>query len=151
MREFCRPDSFDLVANVYTSFGYFEDRAEDERTARNFHESLAPGGALVMSLTSKEVLAGKFRSRGWEERDGAYMLEERSVEDDWSWMENRWVVVRDGETREFDVSHRLYSAYELRELLEGVGFDDVDVYGDLGGSAFDEDADSLVVVARKSE
>lgn len=150
MRAFRRPDTFDLAVNVYTSFGYFEDRADDERVARNVYESLVPGGRFLMTLTSKEVLAGKFEERGWVEQDGAYMLEERAVTDDWSWMENRWIAIRDGETREFDVSHRLYSAYELTDLLGRAGFDTVDVYGDLDGSAYDEDAEHLVVVAARS-
>ena len=83
MRAFARPEAFDLVLNVYTSFGYFEDRTDDRRTARNFHESLAEGGRLVMSLTSKEVLAGTFRKRTWSEQDGTYLLEEHEVRDDW--------------------------------------------------------------------
>ena len=29
MREFFRPDAFQLVVNLYTSFGYFEDPADD--------------------------------------------------------------------------------------------------------------------------
>jgi SAM-dependent methyltransferase len=150
MREFCRPETFDALVNVYTSFGYFEDRADDERTARNFYDSLVPGGTLVMSLTSKEVLAGKFEKRTWGERDGTYVLEEREVTDDWNWMENRWLVVADGEVREFTVSHRLYSAYELTQLLERVGFGEVSVYGDLDGADYDESAERLVVLARKN-
>jgi hypothetical protein len=34
-------------------------------------------------------------------------------------------------------------------LLEGVGFDDVEVYGDLDGSDYGPEADRPVVVARK--
>jgi SAM-dependent methyltransferase len=149
MREFRRSEAFDAVLNLYTSFGYFEDREDDERTARNFYESLAPDGALVMSLTSKEVLPGKFEKRTWGEQDGAYVLEEHEVTDDWSWMENRWVVVDDGDATEFTVSHRLYSAFELSELLKRVGFSDVTAYGDLEGAKYDQNAEKLVVVARK--
>lgn len=149
MREFRQRRSFDLVCNLYTSFGYFADQDDDERTVRNFYESLKPGGTLVMDLASKELLARDFEERTWDERDGAYVLEEHNVTDDWTWMENRWIVVDDGETREFEVSHRLYSAAELGELLERVGFGEVSVYGDFAGSAYDETAERLVVVAEK--
>lgn len=148
MREFRRPESFDAILNLYTSFGYFEEREDDERTARNFYESLAAGGTLVMSLTSKETLPKKFEKRTWEERNGCYMLEEHDISDDWSWMENRWIIVDDS-VKEFTVSHRLYSAFELSELLERVGFDAVSVYGDFEGSDYDENATQLVIVARK--
>lgn len=151
MREFSRPKSFDVVLNLFTSFGYFEDPADDERTARNFYESLRPGGALAMDLTSKEVVAADFRERSWDERDGTYLLEEHEVQDGWSWMDNRWVVVDPGEgtVDEFDVSHRLYSAAELKALLERVGFEEVRVYGDHEGADYDDDAERLVVVAGK--
>jgi SAM-dependent methyltransferase len=149
MREFVRPDTYDLALNVFTSFGYFEDRADDRRTARNLYESLRPDGRLLMELTSKELLAAKYQERGWEERDGDYMLEERTVTDDWSWMDNRWVLVADGETHEYEVSHRLYSARELSDLLADVGFADVSVYGDWTGSEFGPDAERMVVVAQK--
>ena len=46
MREFVRPSAFDLVINLYTSFSYFRDPAEDRRVLENIHESLVPGGAI---------------------------------------------------------------------------------------------------------
>lgn len=149
MRTFRRPESFDAILNLYTSFGYFEQRDDDERTALQFYESLKPGGTLVMSLASKEILARTFEERTWDERDGAYMLEEHEISDDWSWIDNRWIIVDDGEVREFTVSHRLYSAFELSELLRGVGFDTVDVYGNLEKDDYDENSERLVVMAQK--
>ena len=65
MREFRRPEAFDLVLNVYTSFGYFEDRDDDRLTARNFHESLAEGGRLVMSLTCWRNTRSGTTGVGW--------------------------------------------------------------------------------------
>ena len=123
MREFTRPGGFDLSLNLFTSFGYFDDRADDERVAETLHASLAPGGTLVMDLASKETLARDFRARTWDEFEDGYVLEERTVSDDWSWIENTWRLVVDGDVREFDVSHRLYSGYELTSLLERVGFE----------------------------
>lgn len=150
MRAFRRQKSFDVIFNLYTSFGYFEERDDDERTVRNFYESLRSGGTLVMSLASKETLAPKFEKRTWDERNGKYILEEHEIKDDWSWIENRWIVVDgEGDVKEFAVSHRLYSAFELSELLERVGFDDVSVCGDFEGSEYDENANGLVVVAKK--
>ncbi|NHN43020.1 class I SAM-dependent methyltransferase [Halorubellus sp. JP-L1] len=148
MREFRRDGAFDLALNLFTSFGYFEDRADDARVARNLHDVLAPGGTLVMDLASKETLASDFRARTWEDFDDGYVLEEHAVADDWSWMENTWRLVVDGDVREFDVSHRLYSAYELTELLADAGFDGVEAYGTLDGDPFDQDAERLLVVAR---
>jgi SAM-dependent methyltransferase len=46
MREFVRPAAFDLALNVFTSFGYFDDEAENRRVLENVYASLKPGGPL---------------------------------------------------------------------------------------------------------
>src|SRR5436305_2588561 len=77
MRHFCRPDSFDAVINLYTSFGYFDDPDDDRAVLRNVFRSLRPGGRFLMDLLGKEVLARGFRERDWREQDGVTLLEER--------------------------------------------------------------------------
>ncbi len=149
MRRFGRPGAFDLVVNLLTSFGYFEDPADDERVVRSIHGSLKEGGAVVIDLMGKEVLASIFEPREWREVDGDLWLYERRVTKDWSWLENRWILIRDGERKEFELGHRLYSATELSGLLSECGFARTEVYGDLEGSAYDHEASRLVVVGRK--
>jgi len=51
--------------NLFTSFGYFEDPADDLQVARNLHESLKPGGKLVMEMMGKEVLARRPALHRW--------------------------------------------------------------------------------------
>ncbi len=60
MREFVRPAAFDLAINVFTSFGYFDDPAENRRVLENIFASLKPGGTFVFEAVGKEILAGKF-------------------------------------------------------------------------------------------
>lgn len=151
MREFARGETFDVAINLFTSFGYFEDPAEDRLVVSNLCRSLRPGGALVMELMGKEVLARVFLPRDWTELpDGTLFLQERTVSRDWTWIENRWILVKDGQQRAFEVSHRLYDGAGLRALLLGAGFESVNLYGDLGSAPYDIDARRLVAVARKA-
>lgn len=149
MRRFRRPEAYDLAVNLLTSFGYFEDPEDDARVVRNLHESLKDGGAAVIDLMGKEVLARIFEPREWREVDGDLWLYERRVTRGWSWIENRWIRIRDGERSEFGLSHRLYAATELARLLEECGFAETEVYGGLDGSPYDHEASRLVVVGRK--
>jgi SAM-dependent methyltransferase len=151
-REFLRPAAFDLAINMYTSFGYFEDPAEDRQVAENIVASLKPGGTLVMDLMGKERLARIFSPRGWEQLpDGSLFLQERKIRHDWTWIENRWILVKGGEQREFNLGHRLYDGAGLKTLLLDSGFEAVALYGDLDGVPYDHDARRLVAVARKAE
>jgi hypothetical protein len=149
MRRFCRPQAFDAAVSLFTSFGYFEDPAENRQVLANIRDSLRDEGSLILEMMGKEVLARIFRERDWSEQDGILFLEERKVSKDWSWMENRWILLRGQERREFEVSHWLYSATELSAMLKECGFSSVDVYGDLEGAPYDHRARRLVVVAHR--
>ncbi len=150
MRSFSRPEAFEIVLNMYTSFGYFQDIADDRKAARGFFDALRPGGRLVMELHGKENLAAGFAARDWVELDdGRVLLEERTIEDDWRAVRNRWIVYHDGGRYELEFSLRLYGASELVDLLRGVGFSEITVFGNLEGDPYDEHARRLVVVAAK--
>ncbi len=149
MRRFCRPGSFDAAINLFTSFGYFEDMNEDRQVAANVYHSLKEKGVFLIDIMGKEVLARIFRERDWYELDNTMILEERKVCANWTWMENRWLMVRDGKMDECKVSHRLYSAAELAALLSDCGFKVIDVCGDLTGAPYDHTAKRLVLVAHK--
>ena len=150
MHSFCRPASFDLAINLFTSFGYSEDPHDDERVLAHLFESLRPGGALVMELMGKEVIARIFKVSNWSrEQDGTLFLEERSLGGDWERMRNRWTLVRDGQVSEHRFDHRLFSAAELKGLLRAAGFREAAAYGSLSGDPYDQTAKRLVVMARK--
>jgi SAM-dependent methyltransferase len=150
VREFVRPEAFELVVNLFTSFGYFEDPADDARVLENIHRSLVADGTLVMDLTSKEVCARIFRPRDWRPlADGSFMLEEHEVMGAWEGIRNRWICIRDGKVSEARFELRLYSAAELSRLLEEAGFVQLKVFGGLDGRPYDHRAEHLVICARK--
>lgn len=151
LRTFRRERAFDLTVNLLTSFGYYDDPADDRRAAENFHAGLKPGGRLVIDVMGKEVLARIFRPRDWYETpDGSMVLEERTIADDWRRIAVRWITIRGGERREHRFGHRIYSAAELCALLTDAGFVELRVYGSLAGATYNHEAERLVVVARKA-
>ena len=152
MREFRRESAFDAAVSLLTSFGYFADPSDDRRVVENVFTSLVPGGRFVMDLMGKEVLARVYRQRDWhEEPDGTVLLEERRLTDDWNRLEVRWIVLKGKERREYRFVLRLYCAAELKTLLINAGFKEVNVYGSLAGTPYDNEAERLVLVARKPE
>jgi SAM-dependent methyltransferase len=151
MRHFHRPAAFDLALNLFSSFGYFEDVAEDLQVLRHLHVSLKPGGQVLLEMAGKEVLARTFQPRTWHrhaERD-EYLLEERIVRDGWSWIENHWIWICGATQNVFTFGIRLYSGGELTALLSEAGFSAVQLYGSLAGTPYDHTAQRLVAVATK--
>jgi len=151
MRSFCRPNTFDVVVNLFSSFGYFEDIKDDKQVITNVYRSLKNKGVFLIETMGKEVLARIFCERDWRRVNDIIVLQERKVCRNWSWIENRWIMIKDGKMEECKISHRLYSAVELTALLNECGFNAVDVYGDLTGAPYDYTAKRLVIIAYKGE
>jgi hypothetical protein len=137
------------MINVFTSFGYFEEVADDKRVLENVYKSLKKDGKFLIDIMGKEVMARIFHEKRWWEENGTIVLEESKLSEDWSTVECRWIIIRDGRQDEFRFSLRLYSAALLSELLKSCGFGKVEIYGDLNGLSYDQTAKRLVVVAHK--
>ncbi len=149
MRRFVRSHAFDACINMFTSFGYFEDQADDLKVCRHVLQSLRPGGRFLIQAAGKEWLARHFQPSDWREMAGTFVLEERKVAPGWTGLENRWVLIRKGKVREFRFFLRVYSGVELRDLLRRAGFAAADVYGGLNGEPYDHNSRWLVAVGRK--
>jgi SAM-dependent methyltransferase len=150
MRDFVRPETFDLALSMFTSFGYFDDKDEDAVVLQNIVQSLKPGGVLVMEMAGKESLARIFQPTTSQALpDGSHLVERHQIFDDWTRVRNEWTLIRKGRAKSFRFHHTIYSGQELRDRLEGARFRDVKLYGDLDGGEYGIDATRLVAVARK--
>ena len=149
MREYCQPNSFDIVINLFGSFGYFEDPDDNRQVVKNMHTSLRPGGKLLIETMGKEIALREYKERDWSEEGDTLVLAERKPHQDWSRIQTRWIVIKENQRFEHTVSVRSYSAAELSSLLSDCGFENVQVYGDLEGIAYDQAAKRLVVIGTK--
>ncbi len=150
MRSFVRPGAFDLALSMFTSFGYFDDKDEDIAVLRNVYASLRPGGALVMDVVGKELLARGFKpasSRKYP--DGTVIIDRRGVYDDWTRVRMEWTLIRGDDVRVYTIHHTVYSGQELKDRFAAAGFRDVRLYGSMDGAPYDLAADRLLVVGRK--
>jgi SAM-dependent methyltransferase len=148
MREFKRPDTFDLVVNLYTSFGYFEDPSDDLTVLQAMAASLRPGGRLVIQMAGKEQIASIYQPSSADTIEGAGILvQQREVLQSWSRLRNRWTVVQDGRATSVEFEHTLYSAREITDLAEEAGFSAIDTFGDLDGGPYGPAAERLILSA----
>ncbi|MCL2444380.1 MAG: class I SAM-dependent methyltransferase [Treponema sp.] len=148
-REFIRPDYFDTIVNLYISFGYFTDQKDDLKVLRNVYESLKKDGAFIIETLGKEISSRDFVEAEWFERAGYTMLTEYEPLDSWTFLKNRWILIKDGKRLEKTFIQRLYSASELRTILQEAGFKTIEIYGDWDESPYNHHANKLIAVGRK--
>ena len=150
MRSFVRPESFNLVINMFTAFGYFDDTQDDIDVLRNMHRNLRAGGVLVIDVMGKECLARKFLSTiSTELADGRLLVQRHEICDDWTRVKNQWIIIEDTRATTFRFETAVYSGQEVKDRLLAVGFGDVELFGGLDRSEYGLDARRLVAVARK--
>jgi len=150
MRAFQRADSYDLVVNLFTSFGYFKDKNDDALVLENIYKSLRKNGSVLIDVAGKEVLAKSFLPTTSElQADGTLLVQRHEIKDDWTRIRNEWILIRDDTSKHYHFEHTIYSGQELKDRLLRAGFANVMLFGDLDGSQFGSSAKRLVAVARK--
>lgn len=113
---------FSVVVDLFTSFGFFDDPADDRRVLAEFARVLEPGGVLVWHGGSRDGVMAKFLTRDWwSTTDGTVFGQERSFDPLSGFLEVRstWRGPKDVGERTHRI--RLYTASELAERMREVG------------------------------
>lgn len=145
VREFVRPAAFDVVINTHTSFGYFDDPAENLRVLRNARDCLAPDGVLLVDVLGKEIYARTAGGTRAVPVEGGVVFISDTVHADFTRFRTEWTLVRGATVHHTALTLWVYSAAELRDLFHAAGFVDVECFGDFSGGPYDDTAERLVV------
>src|SRR2546422_8061927 len=120
---------FDLVLNLFTSFGYFLDEADDRLVVQAAAAMLEPGGRFLLEIINGERVIDQFVEREWFTVGEAAVMERRSLDRS----ARRMIVERTVSSPvgdEVDVhAIRLYGAREIGSGLGTRGLDHVGVDG----------------------
>jgi len=147
-----RTDEYDLVYNLWTSFGYY-DEATNREILAGMADRVADGGALVLELINREGVLADFRSSVVPESDeDSLVVESAEYDPETARMETtRRVFAATDEGYEYEgemvYDVRLYAPAELAALCRRVGFGDVSLYAGLDGEPLERESTRLVVVA----
>ncbi len=150
MREVPWVEEFDAVISIFTSFGFFADDRENLRVLEGVRRALKPGGLLLIDVMNRDWRVRMDIQRHWFEAGELIVLAEPWLDpvagrtgETWRWLEGgEW------QSMEFDV--RIYTATELKAMIEAVGLHWVTVYGGWSGEALSPLARRIVAIARRN-
>ena len=84
------------------------------------------------------------------DRAGMKVTTKFTVEGAWEGLISEWnLEAPNGKKIHHVFTQRLYSAADLRDKMKKIGFSKVDVYGDFDFSPYDQNARTMIIVARK--
>ena len=144
---------FDAVLNVFTSFGFFVEPADDVRVIEEFARVLKPGGVLVWHGGSRDGVMARFLAKDWwTASDGTLVGQERRF-DPLSGILTIYSTfaggMKDMPPREHRI--RLYTATRLSELLRDAGLMVEAAYDAWADHPLRRSSSEMLLVARKSE
>jgi len=149
MRTLRLGKQFDLVVQLFSSFGYFETDDEDRMVVRNVTNMLSSNGWYVLDLINPAWLRQHFVPRSEKHVGELSITEERQLSDD-KVVKN--ITIHDTEHHEltFSESVRLFSCEEITSLLESEGLVIKRLAGDYHGNEYRPDVSPrMLIFARK--
>jgi SAM-dependent methyltransferase len=144
---------FDAVLNLFTSFGFFQDAADDRRVIAEFARVLKPGGTLVWNGGSRDGVMARFLERDWwRTADGTMVAHERSFDplSGFLTVRSTWQGP-DGVGGEREHRIRLYTASRLAELCVEAGLVVEEAYDGWRDRPLTRRTTEMTLVARKRE
>ncbi len=148
MREVYAEGAFDYVFNLFTSFGYFDTKAEHLQTIQAVAKSLKPGGRFILDFLNPYTVINNLSPsetkvlEGIEFHitrlfDGEFILKNIDFEDN-------------GKSHHFQEKVKAIRRVEFLEYFEASGLKLLDVFGDYHLNQYQPDrSERLIFITQK--
>ena len=148
MRSVFKKNHFDLVTNLFTSFGYFENQEDEQTTINAISNNLKEGGLLLIDFMNVKKVISSLVTSDSKEIDGIKFLIERKYD------ENhiiKKIIIEDKDSDlNFQEKVRALTLYDFDVMLKKANMKIVDLFGDYSLNEFNAiDSDRLIIISRK--
>ncbi|MCC8435717.1 methyltransferase domain-containing protein [Brevibacillus sp. M2.1A] len=129
MRDIPFREEFDIVVNLFTSFGYFSTDEENANVIRNMAQALKTKGEVVIDFLNAAYVIDNLVPHSTKEVSGMLIKEERWIQD--GFVKKRILISDESsnEPREYMEQVRLFSAQQMIAMLTEAGFEKIQVFG----------------------
>jgi len=148
MREVFRKNEFDIVFNLFSSFGYFDNHDHNEKVICANATALKEGGSLVIDYMNSKKIARNLVAEDVKECRGIKFLQRRKID---SGKIIKKISFSCGEENyRFEEHLQLYSLDDFEKMFRKNNLVITNTFGDYNLSAFHEmNSDRLILVAKK--
>lgn len=147
MREIYQEGAFDLVFNLFTSFGYFEDEQDDLRVLKAIWAGLKPGGRFVFDFLHAPYVQESFVPKEEKVMEGVHFAISRHITE--SWIVKQISVTDGGHHYRFFEQVRHHQPEGLMVLLEQAGFNIQRLFGNYQLEPHNSDSPRCIFICQK--
>lgn len=136
--------TFDVVLNLFTSFGYFVKDDENEQVIREMARVLKPNGRFLMDYLNREYVIQNLVPKSEREQNGIFIQEERSIQGDFVVKE---ITLTDEQgVRTYTERVKMYTHRQMLEMLHRNRFDVKQTYGSFDGGLYNEQSPRMILL-----
>lgn len=140
-------NSYDAIFNLFTSFGYFEDDAEDIGILQNIKNGLTENGVFVFDFLNAKKVAADLVKNETKTIDGITFTIHRELKNGFIYKHISFFA--DGKNHSYTEQVKYLDLPKMTNYLNKVGFTITNVFGNYELEPFDENtADRLILVAK---
>lgn len=141
---------FDALVNLWTSFGFFTNPADDQQVIAEFARVLKPGGTLIWHGGNRDGVMARFLDRDWWLTDDNTLVAQERTFDALSGIltvASVWSGPGGRGSREHRI--RLYTPTRLAELCANVGLTVIEAFDGFRDRPLGRSSSEMLLVARK--
>ncbi len=140
--------SFDMVLNLFTSFGYFKSDEENFAIIDFASKTVNKGGYFVFDYLNPSYVEKNLIRHSEQIIDSKKILEERRIQN--GRVEKEIVIENDKFKHRYFESVQLYSFKELLFVFKNFGFHAIKKYGNYNGDLYDENnSERMIIIFQK--
>jgi SAM-dependent methyltransferase len=141
------PATFDVVVNLFTSFGYFADDAQHQLVMMDVSSVLKPGGMFVLDFFNSTDLEESLVEHEERAVGGQRVIIDRHITDDSDFVVKEMHLIDDG--RKFVERVRLFRESDLERLMNEAGLRVTTRFGDYDASALTPRSPRIILMAER--
>ncbi len=154
MRKIGHKREFDLVVNLFSSFGYFDNDSENRRVISEVSGSLKNGGHFFFDFLNESYVRRNLVPIDMIKRNRKVIIQVREITG--GFVKKNIVIIRNSSGKaypEINVFHeniRLFTFDELKKMFAHCGLRIIKTFGDYFGTRFTKtSSERLIILARK--
>ena len=138
------PNQFEVVLNLFTSFGYFEEEADNFKVIQTIKSSLKQNGIGVIDFMNSPVVIENLIAQNTYEAEGVKFKLKRSYTDGFI---TKDIEVKDAnKTHHFEEKVRAFTFQDFETMLSNAGLHLLDCFGSYKLEPFNSKTDRKSVV-----
>ncbi len=148
MRKVYKENHFDIVTNLFTSFGYFENKDDEQKAINAMAENLKSDGILIIDFMNIKKIIANLISSEKKTIDGIIFNIKRSVQNNHIIKDIE--IIDDNETQHFQEKVKAITLADFSAFVSNVGLNIIDIFGNYKLDDFDATiSDRLILICKK--